>query len=209
MSDKDFEKFRQEYQTLSFKEKQDFSSKMQRIWEQHCSRPTFFLSCLKTIMEKLNRSDVKVLELGCYDGSLALEVLKKHHNITWVGYDFSLVAQAKVKAELSHFKFSFVLLHTYFYQIAVTTEQPDVFFTSHTLEHMRLREVLAILDKTADTKFQVHTIDWVRGGLNTHVLESDSYAKIKKHLRNLGYIILQDSYADHQTYIFAERSVIS
>lgn len=199
-----WEKFRREYDKLTFHEMQRFKSELQRnIKLQHCSKPDFFVSCLATIKKKLGRSDVKVLELGCYDGFIALEVLKKNPTLKWIGYDISYTAKERVIPELETFDFTFILLHNHFYETSFS-EDFDVFFSSCTLEHLRLREVLAIFSKTARIKFQVHTIDWRRTESDTHVLEPDSHSQINSYLKTLGYTMLYAS-GDEKTNIFVER----
>ena len=176
---------------------------MDLILKQHVQlvKPaTFLLQCLVQIGD-LN---LRVIELGGYDGTHALQVLKLCPNISWVNYDISEVAVNETRSELANYKYRVVVLDKPFSEYSLRSF--DLFYSSKTLEHLRLREVLRTLDATKMAKHQIHIVDWFWRN-DTHVIESGEHNNIILHLKALGYQMRRIFKNESQSRIFCSQGV--
>jgi len=75
--DGNFDVYRDNYDRLSFTElKQINEAWLSKYPDQHYFDSTFVVKSFERIISSLERSSIRVVELGGYDGALALEVLK-------------------------------------------------------------------------------------------------------------------------------------
>jgi len=189
--------YREVYPTYSFKQKQQIMNSILKVHIQPVEPAIFLLYCLALIGKPV----LRVVELGGYDGSHALDVLKLYPEFSWLNYDISEVAVKLTRFKLKKFNYSITLLNQPF--INETLKDFDLFYTSKTLEHLTLEEVKQTLTATRKAKYQVHIIDWFWDD-DTHVIEPKSHSAIINHLAMLGYEIQHVDKLPWQSHIFAQ-----
>lgn len=83
-----------------------------------------------------------VVELGCSDGGLAVEILNNiHYDLKWTGYDFM---PNEIEASQSHSNYEAHLLDRFLWDM---DEVPpfDVFVASHVFEHLYPKDIYELL----------------------------------------------------------------
>lgn len=127
---------------------------------------------------------IRVMELGCYRGELAQQMMLIHSQIVrWTGFDICKLALMDEVVQQDQF-------HPIFLEQPVWThpfELHDIFVSTHTLEHMTWDEVVKVFDRIQESEiYGVHLELPVReegkvwrGGGSTHVL-----IKGRQHIRD-------------------------
>lgn len=190
--------YRQRYPHLSFAEKQQLMDAVLQHHFQIVCPPRFLLACLS----QLGRQDLRIVELGGYDGSHAADVLDVYPAMCWVNYDISHIAANLTRPELATYHYAIEVLEQPFstYDLG----QFDLFYSSKTLEHLTIREVLDTLTATHHAAHQVHIIDWFWRD-DTHVIEKGTHDTIIAHLQRLGYTMRTVVKERYQSRIFCSR----
>ncbi len=178
----DGDHYREIYDCLSFNEKVEFQDKVLTRYHQVSDFPGYILEMLyySGFHPKLN-----ILELGGYNGVQAAIVLSHFPNYSWTNCDVSKVAKERTVPLLKDKNYKFKLLDKSFSETPLE-EEYDLFYSSRTLEHMRLSEVLKTIDKTSNIPGQIHIIDYFWNE-DTHVLEEDSEKTITDAFTGNGY----------------------
>ena len=193
----DGDTYREVYPTYSFKQKQQIMDSILKVHMQPVEPAIFLLYCLALIGKPV----LRILELGGYDGSHALDVLKLYPESSWLNYDISEVAVKLTRSKLKNFNYCAAVLNQPF--INEKLNDFDLFYTSKMLEHMTLEEVKQTLNATKQAKYQVHIIDWFWKD-DTHVIAPNSHKAIINHLESLGYMINHVEETKRQSCIFAQ-----
>ena len=191
--------YRKTYANLTFQQIQDLTDSVQTHNYQVSQYPFFLLSCLEQIKNKT----LNVAELGGYDGYQALTVMETlQKQFTWTNYDISKNVDKITQPELVNHNYKIVTLTKPFFETYVPTF--DVFYSSKTLEHVCLKEVLAILTHMKTCKHQIHIIDWFKND-DMHIIEDGSHNIIVEHLKSLNYKITSEINHPVSSLIFAEH----
>ncbi len=159
--------------------------KLNNIWYHKVQNQEFYN--LNKALDFFSTFDepVSVVELGCYRGSLAQQVLAKNENITvWLGYD---ICSGALDDEVVHDeRFKPVYMEDQWHN--QHKGDFDIFVSTHTLEHMTVPEVRAVLDKLdvwckRAVYLELPLLEsgkvW-RGGASSHVLRWG-----RKHFRDI------------------------
>ena len=190
------DRYRTRYPSLSFKKKQRIMDLVLKKHFQVVQPPHFLFNCLSQI------EPCCVVELGGYDGTQALDILESYPNTSWVNYDISATVTDITRSELEEYNYRLVILKKPFPEYDLGNF--DLFYTSKTLEHMSLDEVLETLSATRKAKYQVHIIDWWWKD-DTHVIERGKHDAIIRHLEALGYTMRTVVKRKLQSRIFCSR----
>jgi len=188
---------RKHYDGLDFSQKKQINNYILKHLYQVSDAPTYLLKCLKKICD----SELRVTELGGYDGCQAYKVFQNYSQIRWDNYDFSEIAEYFTVKQLKKYKYCFHLLNQAFTDTVI---EGDLFYSSKTLEHFRFREILKILSHTQNFRYQVHVIDWFWRD-DTHVVEFNAHPQLIRHLQVLGYKIVDEYFHPERSHIYAMR----
>ena len=192
--------YRNKYDTLSFKKVQKIIDDILKVYFQKGKYPSYLISCIMQI-----KSSLRVAELGGYNGFHALttmQSLPKARITSWINYDLSRIAKKLTKKALKNYPYKFKLLNKPFYE--ESTDPADLFYSSKTLEHMRLQEAKDCISHMSNCRFQVHIVDWFKAD-DTHVIEDNSHEALIKHFKFLGYNIVDAQDHGFCSLLFAER----
>ena len=124
-------KVRQEYYT------QRWGTFIDESWKKN-------LNHLLSVFHLLQFSKIKtVLELGCSDGGLAIEIMNSiHYDLRWTGYDF---LPYEIEHSKKHENYEAHLLDRFLWDTA-DTKTYDVFVSSHLLEHLYPEDIIALFE---------------------------------------------------------------
>lgn len=200
IKNKDWNKFRKEYNDVSFKD-------MSILYESLCKNGKDQKCYHSNVYEKvfsIFKGNSKVIELGCYKGYLANEMLNKFPNIkSWIGYDIAKLAIKNTIVKDKRYK----SYHLKKWFDEIDLDFFDIFISSHTIEHLSWEQVKKTLSKVIDKcKYVVLEIPIPEKGKNwinfnsPHVL-----TKGRKHLRefmSLHKIIWDGNEKKHWTIIW-------
>jgi hypothetical protein len=175
----DGNRYRAQYDTYTFAEKQAIYNTIISSYNQHSGCPYHLFEYLGT----LNHQHLNIFELGGYDGFHAYNVFLNFPHYRWVNYDLSLCVAPLTRPQLLDYNYRLHILDEPF---TTPPDDMDLFYTSYTLEHLRLHEVLDILDATRHILHHVHLIDYVWAD-DTHVLELDSEDAIIQWYQRHGF----------------------
>ena len=124
-----------------FKERQEYylnklGGKGDHSWRRH-------YDMIKSVFTLLKYNKIKtVVELGCFDGALAVKLLNElPYFIDWTGYDFlkPLIDKSHI-----HSKYKPILLDRFLWDMP-DVKPFDVFMCSHTLEHLYSEDVESLV----------------------------------------------------------------
>ena len=191
--------YRKKYPNFTFKQKQKITDMVLKHYFQVSDYPSFLIS----ILNKLSQKQVRVCELGGYDGYQAYTAMKDtNKKLKWTNYDISLIAQFLTKKELRSKPYSFRLLTEPFYSGKL--EECDLFYSSKTLEHLSKEEAIKCLDHTKGCRWQVHIVDWFKSD-DMHVLDSD-HAELSEWFGSNGYRLVDcQDFVGCRSNFFAEK----
>lgn len=139
----DFDWFREKYDQLSLDDLKILYATWHEVNpDQHFFHLPFIEQSFATIIGETGRDDLNVVELGGYDGTLALRILENHPALNWLNVDI-LPHKPVAGLEGKHYR-----LHVLSKQI--WDEKPDikpcdVFVSSETLEHFSNHEFQRIM----------------------------------------------------------------
>lgn len=154
------------------------------LWYPLLRRQVFFHPVwARRFFKQFNGKKLNVIELGCYQGELAEEIMARFPTKIgkWVGSD--ICESALYNAVVSD-PFEPMFLDEPFYKQQL--DGFDVFISTHTLEHMIWPEVFQVFDKVNQSNIDSVFLElpvkengkkW-RGGGSSHVLD-----KGRKHIR--------------------------
>jgi 2-polyprenyl-3-methyl-5-hydroxy-6-metoxy-1,4-benzoquinol methylase len=125
-----------------FKERQEYYLKKlggrgDHSWRRH-------YDVINSVFTLLKYNKIKtVVELGCFDGALAVKLLNElPYFLDWTGYDF---LQSLIDKSHIHSKYKPILLDRPLWDMP-EVEPFDVFVCSHTLEHLYSEDVEALVN---------------------------------------------------------------
>lgn len=139
--------YRKIYDTLTFEDHQMLRGHWySRLSDQVCFQPEKMFIAFDFIAKKYPDQKLNIVELGCWKGQLAKLILGSDMSDriqSWMGYDISRGAIADGFAEDD--KYQGKVLDKWFHESYI----PDcnVFVSSHTFEHMTLKEVVKVMRK--------------------------------------------------------------
>jgi len=193
--------YKTEYSKLTFGQIQYLTGWWYQYFPQ---RPTISEPTSRMLRNTINALHVqrpKIVELGCHDGSWAEDFLVRNpFNVEWNGYDINPRAiedglSRMIVGNSSIFDINLYLLSTQIYEVSKPLMDADIFFSSHTLEHMDWRQVehLIVALYKKNVKHVIYEIPTLvsRGfypGSNAHVLKvrerelEDYFASFKYEL---------------------------
>ena len=191
--------YRKRYQNFTFKQKQKITNVVLKHYFQVSDYPSYLISCLN----KLPAKQIRVCELGGYEGYQALTVMENvDKQLKWTNHDISLVAEYLTKKELHEKPYSFRLLTEPFYTQKL--EAYDLFYSSKTLEHLSKEEALKCLEYTKDCRWQIHIVDWFKAD-DMHVLDSD-HEELAGWFTGNGYRLVDcQDFGGGRSNFFAEK----
>jgi hypothetical protein len=116
-----------------------------------------------------------VIEMGGWKGELAQEILPFYPITTWTNYEISALAVAQSVCKLSNYKP--IVADDFIW--AIDLPEAAVFVSSHTIEHLRKRELAQLFERLPES---VHFVglqaplsegvtDWT-GYYGSHILET-------------------------------------
>ena len=193
--------YREQYPSMCFADKKACMDEVLKQYFQLVHPPRFLFSSIY----QTKRRDLRVVELGGYDGTQALDILQSYPQMSWVNYDISRVAAENTRPELAEYNYRIVVLEKPF--IEYTLEPFDLFYSSKTLEHLTLTEAMETLTHTQQAKHQVHIVDWFWRKDDTHVIEPDSHNQLTRHLERLHYHRKCVSKQTYQSRIFYSKGI--
>ena len=137
----DWDQWRRDYDNLSYAEHQEFYERIYQEYpvQRHFNREMaqeffFFLGDL---------SDLRVLELGGWDGELAVEMLDQFPAIlSWFNFE---ICQSAVLLGQEHRRLWHHAPQQWFWE--VPWPGPNVFFASHSLEHLSRQHLQRLLER--------------------------------------------------------------
>jgi len=176
-------KFREYYDSLLFSEREELSVRFDSLFpKQRYFHKGQFVKMLNMI-----DGDIKVVEFGCHDGSLAKETIPHVKNISmWYGFDFNTFSDRCFSID----KFKFIPLEKWFHD----TKLPEfnVFVSSHSIEHISDIQALKLLKHVSTAKhclFEIPINDEGRSWHNwgcSHVL-TWGRIRLREIMNSLGY----------------------
>lgn len=138
--------YRANYDTLSFKDKK----LIHKLWyykypKQRCYLPDlpFFIKGIETITSNLKKENIKVLELGGREGSLALDILSKHLEVRWTNLE---IIEHRAVEQLSNYSYEEHVLEDQLWDTEFPVEDYDVFLSAATLEHLSNKDLESLLE---------------------------------------------------------------
>lgn len=194
IKNKNWDTYRKYYSALSVEDHIEISVYLDKLApnQAHFSiEPiTELFTEAKNLLGELN-----IIELGCWTGDLAKEVLSKFDIKSWIGYDIS--ANTLKRSVVKDERYKTVALSKWIYDTTI----PDfnVFLSTHTFEHMSLEEVEKTVAYISDkTKYMILEIplsedgqDW-KGYSGTHVLTA-SRQTIRDLITSHGFVKTKDT----------------
>jgi len=86
----------------------------------------------------MKRLDLKVVELGGYEGELALQILEIYPKIQWLNVE---IIKHRIKRGLENYRYREHVLSNQLWNEKLELRGYDVFVSSHTLEHLNAVQV--------------------------------------------------------------------
>lgn len=139
MTTLDWDAWRLAYDSLSFAEQQHF---YQLVAEYHPEQNSFQVQVVYDAFDKIAGSDLRVVEMGGWDGLLAALMLGRGDVASWVNYDL-----VQIQQRCAHPGYEYRVLEGYLWDQGPISA--DVFLASHTIEHItgaQLEQLVAQLD---------------------------------------------------------------
>jgi hypothetical protein len=123
--------WRTDYDVMTFRDQQRF---YRIVAEQHPVQQTFNPQVAADAFDLIGGTNLRVAEVGGWDGLLAAIMLKRGDVATWLNYDLITVPQV-----CKHPGYQQVELDGYLWNRGAVTG--DVFVACHTIEHLRARQL--------------------------------------------------------------------
>jgi len=163
-----FNEYRQKYNNLTFKEKKRIHEGWEKVYPQTFfpSKSAFCKICINMILEEVVKEKLKILEVGTYDGKMALHILTVFPTFIWIGYD---ILNRPIESALVKYDFKRIILDKEIYETNLDKDY-DIFYSGDTLEHFSSSEIIKIIDKTSFIPYQIHVVDFGRSGSDAHVM---------------------------------------
>jgi len=185
----DWNAWRASYDEMTFAEQQAFYNK---VYDEFPEQARFSTRVLERFLDHIDGTHLGVIELGGWDGGFATEILPSHLRLgSWTNYEISAMAVDASVCDDPRYV-GHLLTDWYWRRHHVC----DLFVASHVLEHLRLRDVLRVLDAT-DARWMYlqsplgeEASDWTnyRG---SHILEV-GWRILVEELGSRGYVLLAD-----------------
>lgn len=175
----DFNCFRKNYKSFTFEELKHLYG----IWlltypVQSYFNRDFFLSCINCVSKELGRLDLKIVELGGYQGELALEAFTLNPQLDWLNIE---IIQHKPVNGLEHCKYLEHVLSKQVWEEDLNIGDRDLFVSGDTLEHFPDEEFEQIVTYVAKNRLEflafripIGPDGGAGGGTNTHQLNMGS-----------------------------------
>jgi len=185
----EFDKFREEYRGMSYKDQSLFYSKVYSEYpvQKHCS-----LGLAYDFFSRIG--SVSVTEVGGWDGGVAKELLNRFPQIkTWTNYE---ICPEAVLNSIQDERYIAYITNDYIWNLPLSIDS-ECMFMSHSLEHMRLIQFTAIAQKFVKAKYayleapiaENYAADWT-GDLSTHVM-TNSWPDIEQSMESLGFQVIE------------------
>jgi len=129
----DFDWLRANYRNLTFNDLKRLSEIwLKRYPVQRYYDREFVVSCFRRIMSELHKDSLRVVELGGYNGELALEMSEVFPRLDWLNIE---IIQHEPLAGLDRYKYREYVLLQQIWDDGVDISGRDVFVSFDTLEH--------------------------------------------------------------------------
>lgn len=136
----DWDGWRAAYDEMSFQDQRAFYD---LVWEELPGQARASARSLTAFLEHIDGPPLVVGELGGWDGALAAEVMGGGRVRAWWNYEISAQAVANSVCEAP--MYSGVALGDWYW---ASSHLVDLFVSSHVIEHLKFRDVLASFDAT-------------------------------------------------------------
>jgi len=168
-----FDLYRQLYGEMTFSERKIINDGILKTFpSQNRSDKKFFVDSFKIITDSTG-SNIKVFEVGGYDGALAKHIMDIYPTVEWDNYD---IFNAKPVDGLEKYKYKIIEIDKPFWEYKDIFCGYNVFVSSDTIEHMNEDEFLKTVSATSCVEYEILQIDtrtwktdW-KGDGSTHVL---------------------------------------
>jgi len=132
----DWDVWRAEYDTMSFADQQAF---YQRVADLHPEQRSANIPRAHAAFDGIGGEDLTVVELGGWDGTLAASMLTRGDVCGWTNFDIVGVPQRCARLE-----YHLIVLDDHLWNVY----EPfgDVFVATHTIEHLKARELKLLFD---------------------------------------------------------------
>lgn len=190
----DWDAWRAGYDQMSFADQREF---YRRVAELHPFQASFRPAQITRAFDCIGGRDLRVCELGGWDGRLAERMLARPDVASWTNFDLAAVPQACGRAGYLR-----VVLEDYLWNGPPV--DADILVATHTIEHLRARELALLFDWTAarwiylESPIVSDATDFRWDGFEgSHVLEI-GWAQILAMLGRRGYkgAVMQERDAD-------------
>ncbi len=140
----DFDWFRKNYEKLTF----DDLKQLYGIWlEKHPAQefydPKFVIDCFTRIVSETGKETLNVVELGGYNGRLALEVFRAFPKLDWLNVEIISHSPA---SGLENYRYMEHVLTNQIWEENLDITGADVFASGDTLEHFSDHEMKKIVE---------------------------------------------------------------
>lgn len=161
------------------------------------------MNCFKHIVKTLKRSNLFVVELGGFEGALALEILKMYPTMQWLNVE---IIKHRMKRGLEKYRYKEYVLSEQLWREELDLGKYDVFVSSHTLEHLSNVQVKRLFECLILNNIKYLILDipvrpngqtW-HGYSGTHILTVGS-----NHLKKLlssSYVLVFERSTSPQAY---------
>jgi len=180
----DFDRWRSEYDRMSFQQQQDFYNEAFKVYPVQAS-----FNLEKALEFFARTAGGNVTEIGGWDGQLAGECLARVPNLwSWTNLEISTDAAASHK--ISGPRYS-VPPMTDFAWNGETLITGEIFLATHFIEHIKMRDLTLLMQgvSTDWVYFESPLLfpGWRWGGNDdNHILEAE-WADVHKMMQSLGY----------------------
>lgn len=184
----DWDGWRAAYDDMSFEDQRAFYN---QVFETLPEQARASVKSLRSLIDHIGTSWLRVVELGGWDGGLAAEALREFPSLAWRNYEISSEAVANSVCEDMHYRP--VALDDWYW---VANHRCDLFVASHVIEHLKWRDLLATFDATdcrwmyLQAPLRDGQTDW-RGYHGSHILEV-GWAAIVEALEERGFRLVDE-----------------
>jgi len=198
-----FNDYRKVYSSLTFNELKKQHEQWYRKYPlQSRFEKRFFVNCFKHVVKTLKRN-LFVVELGGFEGALALEILKMYPTMQWLNVE---IIKHTMKRGLEKYRYTEHVLSEQLWREKLDLRKYDVFVSSHTLEHLSNVQVKRLFEYLILNNMQYLILDipvrpngqtWYKYS-GTHVLMMGS-----NHLKKLlisSYVLVFERSTSPQAY---------
>lgn len=196
---KDFNNFKKNYEKYTFEDKVKINKKIGEMFPEQSNW------CSKSLIDffSLLSNNLKVCEIGCWDGALAETIINfQNEKIkSWNGYDIP----GSTKKYDDSSKITLNILEDYLWKMDKI--DCDVFVASHTLEHLNIEELDKLLEFLSKNNVDYIYSDtpilenW-KDTWNTHVLQINK-ERFDNLFRKHGYVSIKET-GPHSKYNYRQ-----